>query len=92
MHVSDSFLNPVVPVSRPGTAEQPVLNLCQAGGILTQTLCLSFVYGEMFPQRCCDVVSQALPTMGHCTTSKELVLDVKKKFKLYNMLAKDFSM
>lgn len=33
---------------------------------------------EMFPKSCCDVVSQALPTVGHCITSKELVLDVKK--------------
>lgn len=33
---------------------------------------------EVFPKSCCDVVCQALPTMGYCTMSKELVLDVKK--------------
>lgn len=38
------------------------------------------------------MVFQALPTMGHCTTSKELVLDVKKNSSYIDMLAKDFSM
>lgn len=37
---------------------------------------------EMFPKSCCDVVSQTLPTLGHCLSTKELFLDVKKKIQV----------
>lgn len=44
---------------------------------------------EMFPKGCCDVVSQILPTLGHHTNTKELLLDVKKKSGHLDILAKD---
>ena len=44
---------------------------------------------EMFPKSCCDVLSQTLPTLGHRTSTKELVLDVKKNSGHIDMLAKD---
>lgn len=47
---------------------------------------------EMFPKSCCDVVSQSLPTLGHCTDTKELVLDVKKTFRSHKHAGKKLSL